>query len=993
MLKIHQGGGMYRRNSLQRVLRRVIPPVSIFCTVAIISAFIFSFLGVSRETNQSAFADNNSTSTISLRITKGGSDVTGLDLNLSPTPDGAITKDALNLLVSTDNATGYKLDFSNADDNTAMTHTSSTVTATIPSITADTDENSFPVNSWGYSLDDITGAQTFSPIPANSAPTTLKTTSTPTTSLPNGVDQTDITFAVKADTTLPAGTYKDTVVFTAVANYVPNALEQISNMQDMTPQVCAQASVGDEAILKDTRDNKTYVVKKLADGNCWMVQNLALGGSSAITLTPADSNVTANFTLEPSSDSFGTTNDAAGININRMHDNGNTWIDSSNTVQTSGTPPSQTQYIGNYYNWYTATAGSGTYEMSTYDDNTTSSICPKGWRLPTGGAINATTGNGEFQQLYDAYGNYNSFISATSAVLSGTWSGPSAGLQGGFGSWWSSTAFDSARVYYLNFNSSDVYPQVYNISKRLGVSVRCVAAGTFNDISTMQQMTPEICEAATVGDEKILADTRDNKTYVVRKLADSKCWMVQNLRLGGSSAITLTPQDSNVIANFTLSATTNSFDTTNNAAGININRMHDNGNTWLNGSSVQTSGTPPSQTQYMGNYYNWYTATAGTGTYEMNTDGTNATSSICPKGWRLPKGGAINATTGNGEFQKLYDAYGNYNSFITATSAVLSGYWPSSSAGSQQGNSGYWQSSTAYTNIGMYGLGFDSSNVIPQNRTLDKKSGFSMRCIAEGPKFNGISTMQDMTTAICSAATIGDEKILRDTRDNNTYTVRKMEDNNCWMTQNLRLGSTSAAITLTSADSDVTSDFTIPTSAVQTSGTTSWDDTVDAIHVYNNGNSWIQPTSSGNTSTVNTSGTPDTQSKYIGNYYNWYTATASTGTYSMPGGIAGRSICPKGWKLPGSAASGSFYNLTTTALGAGNSTAGSWKLQSAPNYFALFGYYNSGASGQGNTGEWWSSTAYSYTSATTLYLLTSNVYPQNNGSRKSLGFSVRCIAR
>ena len=155
------------RKRSRRLIRTVIPTISLFCTVTIISAFIFSFLGVSREVNQSAFADNNSTSTISLRITKGGSDVTSLDLNLSPTPDGAITKDALNLLVSTDNATGYKLDFSNADDNTAMTHTSSTVTSTIPSITADTDESSFPVNSWGYSLDDITGAQTFSPIPVS----------------------------------------------------------------------------------------------------------------------------------------------------------------------------------------------------------------------------------------------------------------------------------------------------------------------------------------------------------------------------------------------------------------------------------------------------------------------------------------------------------------------------------------------------------------------------------------------------------------------------------------------------------------------------------------------------------------------------------------------------------------------------------------------------------------------------------------------------------
>ena len=74
-----------------------------------------------------------------------------------------------------------------------------------------------------------------------------------------------------------------------------------------------------------------------------------------------------------------------------------------------------------------------------------------------------------------------------------------------------------------------------------------------------------------------------------------------------------------------------------------------------------------------------------------------------------------------------------------------------------------------------------------------------------------ISTMQEMTQTICAKSKVGDTNTLTDTRDNNTYTIRKHEDNNCWMTQNLRLAGEK---TLTPADSDVVSDYTLPASDI-----------------------------------------------------------------------------------------------------------------------------------------------------------------------------------
>ena len=53
------------------------------------------------------------------------------------------------------------------------------------------------------------------------------------------------------------------------------------------------------------------------------------------------------------------------------------------------------------------------------------------------------------------------------------------------------------------------------------------------------------------------------------------------------------------------------------------------------------------------------------------------------------------------------------------------------------------------------------------------------------PPFEGIQTMQEMTSSICSNADEGETARLKDTRDDKLYWVTKLKDGNCWMTQNL----------------------------------------------------------------------------------------------------------------------------------------------------------------------------------------------------------------
>ena len=144
---------------------------------------------------------------------------------------------------------------------------------------------------------------------------------------------------------------------------------------------------------------------------------------------------------------------------------------------------------GNYYNWYSVTAGNGTYSKSS--GNTAGDLCPAGWHLPTG------TGTGEFGVLSNSLGGLqsngtaqtmSSSTSPTVAIMlkrirhfpnnllySGFVNGASVSNRGSDGYYWSSTAGNNISAYYLYFYSSSVSPGTYIGGKYYGWAARCVA--------------------------------------------------------------------------------------------------------------------------------------------------------------------------------------------------------------------------------------------------------------------------------------------------------------------------------------------------------------------------------------------------------------------------------------------------------------------------------------------------------------------------------------
>ncbi|MBQ6320709.1 hypothetical protein IJI17_00575, partial [Candidatus Saccharibacteria bacterium] len=143
-------------------------------------------------------------------------------------------------------------------------------------------------------------------------------------------------------------------------------------------------------------------------------------------------------------------------------------------------------------------------------------------------------------------------------------------------------------------------------------------------------------------------------------------------------------------------------------------------------------------------------------------------------------------------------------------------------------------------------------------------------------------------------------------------------------------------------------------------------------------------------------------SGYYGQYYNWYAATAETGTFAQSSGNASDSICPKGWQLPvngGNGTSRSWQDLLyghyttdgSTAITSGS--AGSLAMRQIPLSIPFTGYYdwtNGALNARGSYGFFWSSTAYSTSNARSLNFGASSINPQHYSS-KVYGFSVRCV--
>ena len=457
-------------------------------------------------------------------------------------------------------------------------------------------------------------------------------------------------------------------------------------------------------------------------------------------------------------------------------------------------------------------------------------------------------------------------------------------------------------------------------------------------------------------------DSRDMHAYTIQRLADGKCWMMENLDLGRTTLTTnLTSANTNIATTVT-AATFNSWKKTSGTA------------TYDTGEFINVSGTDSTSGTPYGTLYNYYAASAGT--ISGSSNGSNATYDICPAGWRLPTGGS------SGEFQALYAKY-NSNALMRASIAnggaafALAGLFGNSTPPANQGSYGYYWSSTRYehNNTYMYGLSFDTSNVYPVNGG-SRSYGGAIRCVLDEPPtildltymqdFNGLSA--DDKASVLASMEDSTTYTLIDNRDNKSYAIAKMKDGNIWMAENLDLGRTTLTTDLTSANTNIATTVTAATF-------NGWQKTSGSL-TYNAGEF------------INVSGTDATSGTAYGTLYNYYAASAGTISGSSNSSDASYDICPAGWRLPTGGSSGEFQALYTKYNSNALMRA---SIENNGAAFALAGrFLNSTPASQGSIGNYWSSTRGNDANMYGLFLYTSSASPANHDGRYC-GYSIRCL--
>ena len=443
---------------------------------------------------------------------------------------GTYTKTA-RITAQTNSQYGYKLFVADSDDITALAPVRSSskvggVTVYDYNIKGDTVEpiknpntalSNFANNTWGYAVETTPTSSTIPSTPSSYNPITINPTQLYATDSPSEGYH-FFTFASKIDDTLDANTYLDQVTFTLTANegpYVPSGFYELNGqyMQNPNlPTLCAEATTpnvsateldttgihaGDtdyvpSITMVDKRDGQSYNVRKLADGNCWMTDNLRYGINPDGTMhsyVSSDGELSNNVNSEKLEQEFNSSY------IENVAEGGQNFYDNARSYQHIGvsiyqandlSSDNNTKY-GAIYNFCAATGGTACTGSSTMP-TPTGSICPSGWSLPTssgapnGNSISATKDGTikDFTNLLNAHGLNTSQASATKAMSeplnitkAGTFNG--GGLAENSrdteGRYWPISTYNAQYSWYLSFANGITVSQA---RRRMGFSVRCV---------------------------------------------------------------------------------------------------------------------------------------------------------------------------------------------------------------------------------------------------------------------------------------------------------------------------------------------------------------------------------------------------------------------------------------------------------------------------------------------------------------------------------------
>ena len=914
------------------------------------------------------------------------------------------------ITISTDNIAGYQVKLATTGASSALVDVSDN-TKTIPTFTLPNEATSIPVSSigegYGYSVDNGTN---FYPVPEPLAtPAALFSTNTA------GENEHTLTFGVNVPADASAGTYTNTFNIIVIANIMPCQADSIcyngngddgtglmSNQPaDSNSEIMLLASnfsrsgygfagwntepdgtgtnygpnqaitTGDLSVtglqlyarwipssgnlqgwtgcagmtaisygnngelivaansitaLTDTRDNNTYAVVKFADDQCWMIENLRLDLSNQNlfisnenTNKPSADFVTAVNTNHPASSNSFCANNNATCNNQVKYNTNNTNRNLTAAYDTNNNSSSWYSY-GHYYNWYTATAGNGTYGLNEAGASADGDICPADWRLPTG---------------YSSSGD----LAALDVTMGGDGTNKTSGTQAGL------AASKRWRTYPYNYILSGEYRNDagYNrgTSSSYATSTTASAANTNN-----LWLKPDGVHMNSNGTAKVRGQT-------VRCLYNPGAHIIGNIHYDANEGTGVVADETNV--DFSTAVAANNAFTKANSLFTGWNTAADGSGVVVNeGESVAAAAESMNITtgQTLTLYATWRIQ------YSLVYDGNGSDAGVMTSAnvSDLEPG---QKTLVSPNFSRAGYGFVGWSLDDDASSKLTSG----------QAVTIYGPNQTIAINDDFYANADQEYQITLYAVWLPADSNY---------------TMQSFSGAQCDNMEFGELIALRDIRDNNVYTVSKLEDGNCWMTENLRLDPSTTTFSSSNTNSP-TAEFIADAPNSASSNTLCNDDEdtcIDTIRFNANAlNRNLTPSYSHNS--VNYSWYS------YGVMYNWYTATAGNGTYDIDSTDAAGDICPANWRLPTGGEDGEFENLNDLAND--GSLATDAGLMKFPDNFIYSGDFNYNIpGGRNNYGRFWSATPNGNLNAYRLGTVASGATPTGSYNKWD-AFAVRCI--
>ena len=934
---------------------------------------------------------------------------------IAPEASGTLITGDVNVAVTTNAYGGYRLGIYTADSTTNMTHSNTSVSSAINSISTATGYDAtnglatLPGNTWGFRkyTSDWSNWYGVGSSSSNMAIVDTKdvANSTYCDNLSQPVNESGCTvgsydtykigFGANLTSSLPAGNYTNNIIFSAVTN---EAMTFLTFSPNVPASVTVTGSMAPKTILKGsttTLPNDTTFRREGLGVKGWA---LTSGATEVSTITQPDLD---NPGSDPEHPNTTTVSLIPGATV-----------DVDSLISAAGIPSSTTGPIPLYAVWDNA------YNINYVVNN------PEGTTVT--GTMNPS----------------NAILGLNTTIETNNYEIDNYTLKG-----WAFTAdatdpasISEAGAKDLISGATFTTQQLITAASSAGQSVSTSTAGTVTLYAVWEEnavyfQTFNSCATIPEGETGTLVDSRDNQEYTVYHIPSNavypdtstvanvagKCIMTKDLNLGAVASVE--GSASTIVANgaMTLSPEDSNFTTPTGS-----------------GESITVPTTSVSITNGTGNwtttnsYSNKKYTTSGTGDYaNRGYYSWGAAMTVCPKGWRLPTQDEYNNNDSNWNASTTGISKLVNNNISAIQSSpwlfVLGGQY--SGSFSSAGSNGFYWSSTQYSSTYSYYLRLHSSNGLIRNFG-NKYFGFSVRCIAEAVD----GTMQNFDT---SSLALGETANLIDERDNHTYKVKKLPDGKVWMINNLTLTATDLITegkALTSANtnipsSDTNSYYITPKNARYTSAgsfnnsaVASASASVDFGTSYPN---YIQIGYRDKNTTDNNTGSPVPEDTA---YYNFYTATLGYSYYGdgKTSGSSTMDICPKGWRLPkvskgssNTVASSEFTNLTK----AYNSSASWSDSNTSTNYytsdttirqnmvkgdassldpeldtngsvgFTYAGNYNSNTALEyvGEAGLYWASSVYSSYSGYRLLFNTGNVYPQANDN-KNYGCAVRCVS-